>query len=355
MKSEGSYERWIDGEEGEEEEQSLDFENQIPSDIQPTITAGSPAHDSPAQAKLRAELKNSGLKIGYQSRRDGNSELYVMGADGSNPVNITQTTSEDEIYPHVSRDGKRACFTVARIEKLSNGRTVPRFDVYWMNLDGSARSLVANDATDPCWDPLGNRIAFVKRLSLEKTKDYHNIGLFAYDIRTRKTKELTNGKLYHAYVPCWSPAGDWIVATVHKYAEFDHAIIAIDLRNKQIHSLKKSGIDGCRPDLSWDGKRICWNPNDIQIGVAQFSPKSSDKIPIRCIAQAPTPDGSVYFGDWSPDGKYIAYAMNPSFKTFDQRTGAHWDIFVTRAEGGPYVQLTFDHANNKHPEFFFPV
>ena len=65
MKSKSSYERWING---EEEEQSLDVENQISSDIQPTITAGSSAHDSPAQAKLRAELKNLGLKICYQSR-----------------------------------------------------------------------------------------------------------------------------------------------------------------------------------------------------------------------------------------------------------------------------------------------
>jgi Tol biopolymer transport system component len=221
-----------------------------------------------------------------------------------------------------------------------------------MNLNESKRSLVATNATDPCWDPTGNRIAFVKRLSLEKTKDFHNTGLFVYNIHTHKTEELTNGKLYHAYVPCWSPAGDWIVATVHEYAEFDHAIIAIDLHNRQIHSLTKSGINGCRPDLSWNGKRICWNPNDIQIGVTQFSPQSSYKLPLRTVAKAPPPNGSVYFGDWSPDGKYIAYAMNPNFTTSNLRRGAPWDIFVTRAKGGPYVQLTFDHANNKHPEFF---
>lgn len=40
----------------------------------------------------------------------------------------------------------------------------------------------------------------------------------------------------------------------------DHAIIAIDLYNNQIHSLVGGGINGCRPDLSWDGKlraRMC--------------------------------------------------------------------------------------------------
>ena len=69
----------------------------------------------------------------------------------------------------------------------------------------------------------------------------------------------------------------------------------------------------------------------------------------------PQPKGSVYFGDWAPDGKYIAYAMNPDIEFSDPKTRALWDIFVTRASGGSYVQVTFDHANNKQPEFFVPV
>lgn len=276
-----------------------------------------------------------------------------MDADGSNSVNITHTPSEDEIYPHISKDGKRVCFTVVRIETLSERQTIPRFDVYWANLNEPKRTLVMADATDPCWNPTGDTVAFVKRLNPEKTKDYHNHGLFVYDIHTRKTEEITGGKLYHAYVPCWSPAGNWIVATIHDYAGFDHALIAINLRNHKIHSLKKNGIDGCRPDIAWDGKLILWNPNDIQIGVAQFNPQSDVMLPLYAIAQAPSPFGSVYFGDWSPDRKYIAFAMTPNFEFRDPRKGEPWNIFVTRAKGGPYVQLTFDYANNKHPEFFF--
>lgn len=352
MEAERSGIRWI----GEDEwGLNLDTNNQIFPSIEPTTAATSADDDSPAQARLREELRCSDFKICYQSRRDGNSELYVIDADGSNAVNITRTATVDEIYPHISRDGRRVCFTVVRTERLSEERTVPRFDVYWMNMAGSARILVASDATDPCWDPTGERIAFVKRLSPKKTIDYQNTDLFTYNIHTRKNTELTSGTLYHVYVPCWSPAGDWIVATVHEYAEFDHAIIAIDLRSRQIYSLKHCGINGCRPDLSWDGKLICWNPNDIQIGVARFNPPFLDRLPLRAIAQAPAPQGSVYFGDWSPDGKYIAYAMNPNVNVTNSRTGALWDIFVTKAEGGTSVQLTFDHTNNKQPEFFSPA
>jgi dipeptidyl aminopeptidase/acylaminoacyl peptidase len=318
--------------------------------IEPTVAAGSMADDSPTQAELRAELKHSGLKICYQSRRDGNSELYIMDADGSNQVNITNTPDVDEVYPHVSADGKRVCFTTVSAQENS-----VRFDVYWMNIDGSGRTLVASDATDPCWNASGDKIAFVKRISREKTIDYQNTGLFVYDIHTGETEEITGGKLYHAYVPCWSPSGDWVIATVHEHAEFGHAIIAIDLENRgKIYSLDKCGVNGCRPDFSWDGQMFCWNSDDYHIRVVPFDPPFEKNIPTLTVAKAPE-GGSVYFGDWSPDGKYIAYAMNPNVKFEDAKTRALWDIFVTCSSGGHYVQITFDHANNKQPEFFLSV
>ena len=359
----------------------MDYIKRENEQIEPTVAAGSMADDSPAQAELRAELKDSGLKICYQSRRDGNSELYVMDADGSNPVNITNTPDVDEVYPHVSADGQRVCFTTVSAQENN-----VRFDIYWMKIDGSERTLVASDATDPCWDSSGDRIAFVKRISREKTIDYQNIGLFVYDIHTGETEEITGGKLYHAYVPCWSPvreaiprigACDWVIATVHEHNLFGHAIIAIDLQTRKIYSLDKCGVNGCRPDFSWDGQMFCWNPDDYHIRVARFDPPFEKKLPMRTVAKAseggfdtpslvsirlfeptqpkPQPKGSVYFGDWAPDGKYIAYAMNPDIEFSDPKTRALWDIFVTRASGGSYVQVTFDHANNKQPEFFVPV
>lgn len=222
-----------------------------------------------------------------------------------------------------------------------------------MNVDGSERALVASNATDPCWDPAGVRIMFVKRLPDSKTFDYKNTGLYVYDIHTAKTKEVTHGKLYHAYVPCWSPAGNWAIATVHEHAEFDHAIVAINLRTGCLSSLERNGVNGCRPDFSWDGRMFCWNPDDYHIQVAPFAPVSTEKLPVRLIAEAPE-GGFVYFGDWSPDGRYIAYAMKPEAKFSHPETRELWDIFVTRVAGGAYVQITFDHTHNKQPEFFLP-
>ena len=53
---------------------------------------------------LLAELKTYQHKIVYESNRDGNFELYLCNADGSNPVNLTNTKDVDEVYPKPSPD-----------------------------------------------------------------------------------------------------------------------------------------------------------------------------------------------------------------------------------------------------------
>src|SRR4030043_149367 len=91
-------------------------------------------------------LKNIPFKIVYETFRetDGkeNWELYIMNADGSNPVNLTQTPDLDEMYPHASGDGAKLCFVV---DEGTDRRDKVR-SVYYMNMDGTQRVLVARHA-----------------------------------------------------------------------------------------------------------------------------------------------------------------------------------------------------------------
>src|SRR5262245_29623536 len=61
-------------------------------------------------AELLAELKSYPHKLVYETNRDGNWELYLSNADGSNPVNLTRTPDVDEVYPKPSPDGSKICF-----------------------------------------------------------------------------------------------------------------------------------------------------------------------------------------------------------------------------------------------------
>ena len=65
---------------------------------------------TPAQAPLKERLQGSPFKIAYECYVNGNWEIYIMNADGSEPRNLTSTPKEHEHYPQVSPDGSKICF-----------------------------------------------------------------------------------------------------------------------------------------------------------------------------------------------------------------------------------------------------
>ena len=65
-----------------------------------------------AASTLSERLKSEPLKIAWEAYTNGNSEIWVMNADGSEKVNLTQTPTENEHYPQVSPDGSTIAYTV---------------------------------------------------------------------------------------------------------------------------------------------------------------------------------------------------------------------------------------------------
>src|SRR5258708_36014119 len=89
--------------------------------------------------ELLATLKNYPHKIVYETNRDGNWELYLVNADGSNPVNLTNTKDVDGLYPKPSPDGTKLCFIAD--EKKAKGKVR---NAYVMTIDATQRTKVAN-------------------------------------------------------------------------------------------------------------------------------------------------------------------------------------------------------------------
>jgi Tol biopolymer transport system component len=87
-----------------------------------------------------------GKKIVFASGRDGNWEIYVMNADGSNQTRLTNHPDVD-MQPAWSYDGKQIAFVSTR-----DGNQ----EIYVINADGSnLLRLTNNDTTDsdPVWMP----------------------------------------------------------------------------------------------------------------------------------------------------------------------------------------------------------
>ena len=80
-----------------------------------------------------------------------------------------------------------------------------------------------------------------------------------YDLQTGEHKQHPNKQIHHLYNLCWSPDGKWFLATVHAGMGYSHAILAIEADGMKVIDLN---IPGCRPDISPDGTKVAWGPDD---------------------------------------------------------------------------------------------
>jgi hypothetical protein len=112
------------------------------------------ATDKDVPWALSPQWSPDGTQIAFVSNHEGNPEIYVINADGSNQQRLTRNLATDT-SPSWAPDGKHIAFDSDR------GGNV---DIYVMNADGSdAQDLTNSSGYDvaPAWSPDGQRIAFI--------------------------------------------------------------------------------------------------------------------------------------------------------------------------------------------------
>lgn len=323
-----------------------------------TVPAQTPA---PAETDdpLRAELASYPHRVVFETKRDGNWELYLMKADGSGMKNLTNTPDVHEINPKASPDGRLIAFAADLMEE---GRKVR--DLYYMKADGSDRKKIADDARDPCWSPDGKRIAYLPaEYGRHTTSTWATRGLRIYDLETGKTTDHPNGDIEHLYTLAWSPDAKYFIATVHGGMGYRQAIVAIEADGRRVHDLR---LRGCRPDVSADGKRIAWGDGDFAIGVAELYAEDGalkTREARRVIYnrwKRGKPRKQTYHADWSPDGRYMLFSFGPKVRrrrfwgAMPQNPGEDapgWDLCVADVKTGKWVQITNDGKSNKEADW----
>jgi Tol biopolymer transport system component len=314
--------------------------------------AGSLGAPSPAIARDLAVYPH---KILFESRRDGNGEIYVMNAGGSNLVNLTRTPDVDECYPKASPDGRMISFGADE-----GGGPNRRRNLYVMNADGTGRRKIADNGREPCWSADGTKLAYVKGEFEDYSQvDYKTTGLFVHDLVTGGTQAHPNKELKHLYTLNWTADGNWFIATVHGAMGFKQNLIAIEAKGTRVVDL---GIDCCRPDVSADGSKIAWGRNDFTLvaGDLVMSAHGPAVTNVRPIVES---GGEIetYHVDWSPDGKYVLFSYGPKTHRRDLKEllpefpgveAREWNIGVADASAkNVWTPLTRDGRSNKEPDW----
>ena len=325
-----------------------------------------------AQTPLRDLLKTSPFKIAYESYVDDNSDIFVMNADGSNPVNLTQTPKEHEHYPQISPDARKMCF----VSDVGEGRDTVR-SVYVMDIDGRNRKKVAEYAREPFWSPDGKVIGFLpQEYPRFDVIDFSTRGMKFYDLATGKVgQHVNNTNLWHLYNPNWSTSGKWIVATVHAGMGFGHAIVLIEARGNKIVNLQ---IPGCRPCLSPDGKQVAWGAEDSDLAAAPINLEADEPAVGPWAVHIEDKKNKIYHVDWSPDSQFLAFSRGPDSGGDPTKPGTHlaaaeihgvyakgWNIGVVKADRAAkldleqateadFFMLTTNGFSNKEPAWFRP-
>ena len=199
-------------------------------------------------------------QIAYSSIRDGSFDIIVMDVDGSNQTNLTDNPSRDWNCTW-SPDGSRIAFTSNRkyynpeiLNTNHNGFHDSDWyycEIYVMNADGSnliQLTDLGDQNKDIAWSPDGSRIAFSSKRGGGSVANYE---IYVMDADGSNVIRLTNNFTWDS-LPIWSPDGLQIVFVSTR---------GLGSGNSEIYVMNADGSNQIRlTDNSWSDFNPAWLP-----------------------------------------------------------------------------------------------
>lgn len=255
-----------------------------------------------------------GSRIAFLSNRDGQPDVYVMQADGTNVIRLTRS-AEQESAPYWSPDSKRIHFAVS-------GKDSSRIDS--IDADGSNQKTIGTvPGRVVGFNRNGTRV-FVARGT------WTEVTLLLTDLDGSHPKQLTDGSSV-AWNPKWSPDGKVIAYTGRDAGGVLHIYImnADGSNPRQLTHIDASEGQGQCPAWSPDGRRLAIQTTRKDgpghVWIVDYPSGTAHKL----VAHEALFEDELPF--WFPDGKRLAFQSNRS---------GRMEVWTMNADGTNLRQLT---------------
>jgi TolB protein len=252
-------------------------------------------------------------RIAFESDRDGNAEIYSMGADASGVVRLTGDPATD-FEPAWSPDRQRLAFVSYRAGKP---------DIYTMNADGSGLAALTDSSFYPAWSHDATRLAGSRGTRVCRM----GCGIGNPRILVMNSDGSDRVVFTSGTAPTWSPDG--------RIAFANGDINVMNADGSGVFDLTNNAASDAWPAWSPDGTKIAFVSN--RGGAYDLYVMNADGTAVSRLTHDQATEGRP---TWSPDGRRIAFASD---KDGDS------EIYVINADGSGVIQLTDNSAFDGWP------
>lgn len=281
------------------------------------ITAGDTTSTT-FEVSCKSVLKN---QIAFTSDRDGDSEVFVMNADGSNPQKLTDNTTYESNVA-VSHDGTKIAFI--------SDRDGSNRDLYVMNADGSNVQRLTSSAAltaFPNWAPDDSKIVF------NDTRDGGDPDIYTINAEGGDLTQITSNSHFDQGAD-WSPDGNKIAFFSGR--DGDDEIYLTD--GQTLEQLTNNSTSDDFPSWSPDGSKLLFGSK--RDGNKELYTMNADGTGVLRLTNNSAYDSG---GTWSPNSDKVAFSTS--------RDGQR-EVYSINADGsGGLINLTANSAFDSSPSW----
>lgn len=322
-----------------------------------------------------------GQSVAFTAQYDGNTEVYLMPAEGGQPVRLTYTAtnSRDDLGDRMGPNNVTMAWTPDGKQILYRNRISDGFDgrLWAVSKDGGMpEALPLPEGGFCCYSPDGKKLAYNRVFREFRTWKYYRGGMaddiwiyvaaqkkvenitnnvaqdiipmwigeeiffisdrdktmniFVYNTRTRQTEKVTHYTDYDVKFPSTDgktivyEQGGYLFRLDPKTRQSQKIPVTLGAENLYARSEQKHVASNLTAaDIAPDGKRL------VVTARGEVFDVPASKGVTRNLTR--TPGANEREASWSPDGKWIAYISD--------RTG-ETEVWLQAVGGGSPVQLT---------------